>query len=101
MAPHLLTWFIAATATGGVILRPVNLPEATWALAGAALLVALQLLSPRDALAGFAKGLDVYLFLTGMMLLAEIAREEGLFTWLAAIAARRANGSAAKLFLLI
>jgi arsenical pump membrane protein len=35
------------------------------------------------------------------MLLAEIAREEGLFDWLAAIAARRADGSAARLFLLI
>jgi arsenical pump membrane protein len=100
MPPHVLTWIIAALATAGVILRPFNLPEAIWAVAGAVLLVVLGLLSMPDALAGVAKGTDVYLFLFGMMLLAEIAREEGLFAWLAAIAARRANGSARRLFLL-
>ena len=36
-----------------------------------------------------------------MMLLAEIAREEGLFDWLAAVATRHAKGSARRLFLLI
>jgi arsenical pump membrane protein len=37
----------------------------------------------------------------GMMLLAELARLEGLFDWFAAKAARMANGSAARLFTLI
>ena len=45
MSPHGLTWIIAALATAGVILRPFNWPEAIWAVAGAALLVVLQLLS--------------------------------------------------------
>jgi arsenical pump membrane protein len=44
MSPHVLTWIIAAIATAGVIPRPFNWPEAIWAVAGAALLVALQLL---------------------------------------------------------
>ena len=101
MSPHILTWLIAAIATGGVILRPFGLPEAIWAVMGAVLLVVFQFLSPADALVGIGKGLDVYLFLIGMMLLAEVAREEELFTWLAAVAARRANGSPARLFLLI
>jgi len=101
MSPHLLTWLIAAIATAGVILRPFNWPEAIWAVAGAVLLVLLQLLPPRDALTGIAKGADVYLFLMGMMLLAEIARQEGLFDWLAAVAAKRAKGSASRLFLLV
>ncbi len=35
-----------------------------------------------------------------MMLLAEIAREEGLFAWLAAVATSHAKGSARRLFLL-
>jgi arsenical pump membrane protein len=91
---------IAALATAGVILRPFNLHEAIWALAGALLLVALRLISPPQALAGVAKGTDVYLFLFGMMLLAEIAREEGLFDWLAAVATSHARGSARRLFLL-
>ena len=77
MSPHEATWTIAAVSTAGVILRPGGLPEAIWALAGAASLLALQLITPQEALTGIAKGLDVYLFLTGMMLLAEVARLEG------------------------
>ena len=100
MSPHLITWTIAAIATAGVIVRPFNLPEAIWAVAGAVLLVVLGLISPREALTGIAKGTDVYLFLFGMMLLAEIAREEGLFAWLAAVATSHAKGSAQRLFLL-
>jgi arsenical pump membrane protein len=100
MSPHLMTWMIAALATAGVILRPFNLPEAIWAVAGAVLLIVLGLISTQDALTGVAKGTDVYLFLFGMMILAEIAREEGLFDWLAAVATRQAKGSARRLFLL-
>lgn len=95
------TWTIAGAATLGVILRPWNLPEALWAVLGALLLLVLGLLPVEAALTGIAKGADVYLFLTGMMLLAEIARQEGLFDWLAAIATRRAKGSAHRLFFFI
>jgi arsenical pump membrane protein len=94
-------WGIVAAATAGVIVRPFAWPEFVWAVAGAALLVALHLLSAADALEGVRKGTDVYLFLIGMMLLAELAREEGLFDWLAARAARLASGSAARLFTLV
>ena len=100
MSSAVLTWTIAALATAGVVVRPFNLPEAIWAVAGAVLLVALGLITAQDALTGVAKGTDVYLFLFGMMLLAEIAREEGLFAWLAAVATRNAKGSARRLFLL-
>ncbi len=96
-----LIWSIAALATAGVIIRPFHLPEAIWAISGAVLLVLLGSISPGDAMTGAAKGVDVYLFLIGMMLLAETARAEGLFDWLAAHATRRAKGSAARLFLLI
>ncbi len=41
MSPHLITWTVAALATAGVIVRPFNLPEAIWAVAGAVLLVVL------------------------------------------------------------
>jgi arsenical pump membrane protein len=95
------TWGIAAAATAGVIIRPFSWPEFIWAVAGAALLVLLGLLSFPDALIGIEKGTDVYLFLTGMMLLAELARQEGLFDWLAARAARLAKGSATRLFTLV
>src|SRR6202165_785092 len=96
-----LTWIIAGLATAGVLIRPFAWPEAIWACAGALALVVLQILSPGEALAGVAKGTDVYLFLTGMMLLAEVARQEGLFDWLAAWAASLARGSASRLFGLV
>ena len=94
-------WGIAGAATAGVIVRPFSWPEFVWAAGGAALLVLLGLLSPSEALSGIAKGTDVYLFLTGMMLLSELARQEGLFDWLAARAASLARGSAARLFTLV
>jgi arsenical pump membrane protein len=101
MSPQEIIWTIAAVATAGVIIRPFDWPEAVWAVTGAALLVLSGLLSPADALAGVVSGADVYLFLAGMMLLAEVARFEGLFDWLAAVAAIWAKGSASRLFTLI
>ncbi len=95
------TWGIAALATFGVIARPWNLPEFIWAVAGAALLVLLNLLPWPDALAATGKGVDVYFFLIGMMLLAEVARKECLFDWLAAQAVRHSGGSAKRLFLIV
>jgi arsenical pump membrane protein len=97
----LSTWGIALVATSGVILRPWRLPEGVWAMLGAAALVGLGLFSYRDALQAIAKGTDVYLFLIGMMLVAELARREGLFDWMAGHAARAARGSAKRLFALI
>jgi arsenical pump membrane protein len=94
-------WGIAAMATAGVILRPFAWPEFIWAVSGAVLLIALKLLPAAEALGAVAKGTDVYLFLIGMMLLAELARQEGLFDWLAAKAATMARGSATRLFSLV
>ncbi len=106
MIPTLLaspwsTWGIAGLATAAVITRPFSWPEFIWAVAGAGLLVSLGLLSPSEAWSGIGKGTDVYLFLTGMMLLSELARQEGLFDWLAARAAVLAKGSATRLFSLV
>ncbi|BAU55779.1 arsenic transporter [Mucilaginibacter gotjawali] len=92
---------ISVLAIAGVIIRPFKLPEAVWAVAGAVLLVLLRQISPTEALTGLNRGTDVYLFLTGMMLLAETAREEKLFDWLAAHATVLAKGSSTRLFLLI
>src|SRR5712691_10448345 len=70
----LWAWAIIIPATAGVIVRPFRLPEAVWAVMAAVALVMLGLLTPREALNGVAKGLDVYLFLIGMMLTAEHSR---------------------------
>ena len=92
---------VSALAVGGVIFRPFGWPEWIFALAGAFALVATGLLAPSLALNGIFEGTDVYLFLAGMMLLAEIARREGLFTWLAGLACRSAAGSPWRLFGLV
>jgi arsenical pump membrane protein len=98
---HLVIWSIAALTTAGVLARPFKLPEATWAVAGAGLLLAFQLLPWRDGLSAALKGSDVYLFLIGMMLLSEAARREGLFDWVAVLAVNYARGSQSRLFLLV
>ena len=98
---HIFIWTISLLCIAGVIIRPFKWPEAIWAVSGALLLLLFRLISPQEAANGVAKGLDVYLFLTGMMLLAETAREEKLFDWLAAHATQMAGGSATRLFLLI
>ncbi len=94
-------WAIAAAAIAGILFRPRRWPEAVWACLGAALLVLFGLVSPRAAGAAIARGADVYLFLAGMMLLAELARREGVFDWLASHAVQAARGSRARLFLLV
>lgn len=101
MPPPLIIWCITALATAGVILRPWRVPEYVWALGGALVLVATGLVPVHLALGAVAKGDDVYLFLIGMMLLAEMARREGLFDWLATLAARHARGSSQRLFDLV
>jgi arsenical pump membrane protein len=59
------------------------------------------LITPAAAAHAVALGFDVYLFLGGMMVLSELARREGLFEVLAAVAVRRADGSAQRLFGLV
>jgi arsenical pump membrane protein len=94
-------WAIAAATLAGVLIRPGNWPEAVWACLGATALMATGLLPVSAAVNAAAKGTDVYLFLTGMMLLAELARREGVFDWLASLAVKAARGSRARLFALV
>ena len=98
---HEIIWLVAAAAILGILTRPWELPEAVWAVVGAAILVLGSLISWRQARAAVLQGTDVYLFLAGMMLLAELARTEGLFDWVAALAVRWARGSPRRLFALV
>ena len=95
------TWGICAAATAGVIARPFRWPEAIWAIAGAGLLLLFGLIPVSAAIGAIGKGVDVYLFLIGMMLLSETARAHGLFDWVAATAVIQARGSTARLFALV
>ena len=94
-------WAISGLATAGVIGRPMRWPEWIWAVSGAVLLVVFGLISLGSAGHAVLKGSDVYLFLTGMMLLSETARANGVFDWVAATAVNGARGSNTRLFLLV
>ncbi len=101
MVTTVLIWSIAAGTIAGVLFRPRDWPEAVWACIGALILVISGLLPLSQAGAAIAKGTDVYLFLTGMMLLSELARQEGVFDWLASLSVAAAKGSRARLFTLV
>jgi arsenical pump membrane protein len=94
-------WSISLLSIALVLIRPKGLPEAWWAAAGALLLVLCGLISTGSAAHAVGKGLDVYLFLTGMMIMSELARREGVFDWVAGHAVRASGGSRTRLFLLI
>jgi arsenical pump membrane protein len=98
---HLLLPLIVAISILLMLIRPKGIAEVYWVGGGVLLLAALRLI-PLGLVAGaVAKGMDVYLFLIGMMLLSELAKEHGVFDWLAAIAVRGAGGSCARLFALV
>jgi arsenical pump membrane protein len=102
--PHLAAALIWTISLGSILLmlvRPRGIAEAWWIGAGALLLVLTRLLPLAGAAHAIHEGLDVYLFLIGMMLLAETARYEGVFDWVAGVAVSHARGSAARLFLLV
>jgi arsenical pump membrane protein len=98
---HVVLPLIAAVSIVLMLTRPRGIPEVWWISGGALLLIALRLVPLRLAGQAVAKGSDVYLFLIGMMLLSELAREQGVFDWVASVAVRGANGSCSRLFLLV
>jgi arsenical pump membrane protein len=92
---------ISALSVLLMLARPWKIPEVYWVGAGAALLVLFRLIPIRLAGHAIAQGTDVYLFLIGMMLLSEVAKENGVFDWVSAISTRAAAGSASRLFALV
>src|SRR5581483_10588624 len=98
LAAHTLLIAIVAVSILLMLLRPRNIPEVYWVVAGALLLVLTRLIPLSLAGHAMAEGTDVYLFLAGMMLLSELARENGVFDWIASVAVTHARSSATRLF---
>src|SRR6201986_3548027 len=98
---HVVLPLIVAVSIALMLTRPRGIPEVWWISGGALLLIVLRLIPLKLAGQAVAKGSDVYLFLIGMMLLSELAREQGVFDWVASVAVRGANGSCSRLFLLV
>ncbi len=98
---HIVLPLIVAVSIVLMLVRPRGVPEVWWISGGALLLLLLRLIPLKLAGAAVAKGTDVYLFLIGMMLLSELAREQGVFDWMSAVAVRAAGGSCSRLFVLV
>jgi arsenical pump membrane protein len=98
---HILLPSIVAASIVLMLARPHGIAEVWWISGGVLLLIALRLVPLKLAGQAVAKGTDVYLFLTGMMLVSELAREQGVFDWVASAAVRGAQGSCSRLFLLV
>ncbi|MGA7158343.1 MAG: SLC13 family permease [Acidobacteriaceae bacterium] len=98
---HSLLPLIVALSILLMLLRPWGVSEVWWVSGGAVLLVGLGLVPLGLAGRAVAEGSDVYLFLVGMMLLAELAREQGVFDWVASVVVRGAGGSCSRLFFLV
>lgn len=101
LVAHTLLIVIVALSILLMLLRPRNIPEVYWVGSGALLLVLTRLIPLSLAGRAIAKGTDVYLFLSGMMLLSELAREQGVFDWIASVAVNHARSSGRRLFILL
>jgi len=98
---HVVLPLIVAVSIVLMLTRPRGISEVWWISGGAFLLIVLRLVPLALAEQAVAKGTDVYLFLVGMMLLSELAREQGVFDRVASVAVRGAGGSCSRLFLLV
>ena len=98
---HILLPSILVLSIALMLIRPRGVAEVYWVGGGALLLIALGLVPLRLARQAVAEGTDVYLFLIGMMLLSELAREHGVFDWLSSVAVQHARGSSIRLFTLV
>jgi arsenical pump membrane protein len=101
LQPQILLPLIVGISIVLMLVRPRGIAEVYWIGGGALLLILLRLVPIRMAGKAVAEGSDVYLFLIGMMLLSELAREHGVFDWLSSAAVRGANGSPTRLFTLV
>ncbi|MBV9280023.1 MAG: anion permease, partial [Chloroflexi bacterium] len=94
---------IAVTAITLVLIvtRPRGLNEGAAALLGAVLVLLLRLVPPGEALRQEVDTWNVFLFFLGMMAVAALADQSGVFDLVAFVAARAARGSVFRLYVAI
>lgn len=100
-ATSVLILLISALAILLMLVRPRNIPEVWWVGSAVLLLLLFRLIPLGLAGRAVVKGFDVYFFLIGMMLLSALARENGIFDWVASVAVEAAHASCTRLFGLI
>lgn len=84
-----------------VIIRPRRISEAIFALGGGALMIAGGFVAPAQAWMILLGEWNVYGFFLGLMTIAAIAEQAGIFEALALLAARWARGDARRLYLAV
>jgi arsenical pump membrane protein len=98
LAKTIIILVIAVATLLGIMIRPFKLNEATFALAGAILILLLGLLTPQRAAITLFQDWNTFLFFLGMMSLSALAEVAGLFDWAATQAARLSGNSSRRLF---
>jgi arsenical pump membrane protein len=93
-----LTLAISGATLVLVILKPRGLREAIWTVLGAAVLLGLGLVTPRDVVAVALSGKGALLFLLALLLLSALVEASGFFEWAAIQAAGRARGDGRALY---
>ena len=91
--------FLAALVA--IMVRPYRVPEAVTALIAGALMVLGGFVAPLAALDTLGSEWNVYGFFLGLMIIAALADQAGIFDALATLAGRWAGGSARRLFLAV
>jgi arsenical pump membrane protein len=99
---HAIPLFLIVTAAMALVgMRPRGVPEWSWAIGGAAIVVILGYEPLRSALHAIAEQWNVLLFILGLMGLSAAAEESGAFAWVAEAMLERGRGSRRRLFVLL
>jgi arsenical pump membrane protein len=91
-----LVVFVAMLAL--VVLRPSRWSEGWWTMLGAAAMLLLGLVSPRQAIDATLAGKNALLFLLSLLALSLLVGKSGFFDWAAIRCARIARGNAHSLY---
>jgi arsenical pump membrane protein len=93
-----LTLTVFATMLALVVVRPRRWNEAWWTTLGAAAMLVLGLVSPREAIGAIVAGKNALLFLLSLLALSLLVDKSGFFEWAAIRCGRIANGNARSLY---
>jgi arsenical pump membrane protein len=93
-----VTLTIFATMLALVVVRPRRWSEAWWTMLGAAAMLVLGLVSPRQALGATLAGKNALLFLLSLLALSLLVGKSGFFDWAALRCAHIAKGNARSLY---
>jgi arsenical pump membrane protein len=92
------TLVVFTTMLGLVVVRPRGWNEAWWTVLGAGAMLALGLVSPKQALDATLAGKNAVLFLLSLLVLSLLVGKSGFFDWAAIRSARFARGNARSLY---